>query len=236
MERIQKLISAAGLMSRRAAEELISAGKVTVNGVTAQLGDKADPETDRILVEGRPLPRSERKVYLLLHKPRGYVTTLHDDKGRRNVIDLLPELDVRVYPVGRLDMDSEGLLILTNDGVLADRLMHPSHEVEKVYRTWVRGEDLKKAVSLLQQDMLIDGYKVRGALVRILRETSGGGTLDITIHEGRNRQVRKMCEQAGLRVTRLCRIQEGPIHLGGLKSGDWRFLTAQEVRALGGES
>lgn len=236
MERIQKLISAAGLMSRRAAEELISAGKVTVNGVTAQLGDKADPETDRILVEGRPLPRSERKVYLLLHKPRGYVTTLHDDKGRRNVIDLLPELDVRVYPVGRLDMDSEGLLILTNDGVLADRLMHPSHEVEKVYRTWVRGEDLKKAVSLLQQDMLIDGYKVRGALVRILREASGGGTLDITIHEGRNRQVRKMCEQAGLRVTRLCRIQEGPIHLGGLKSGDWRFLTAQEVRALGGES
>ena len=200
------------------------------------MGDKADPETDRILVEGRPLPRSERKVYLLLHKPRGYVTTLHDDKGRRNVIDLLPELDVRVYPVGRLDMDSEGLLILTNDGVLADRLMHPSHEVEKVYRTWVRGEDLKKAVSLLQQDMLIDGYKVRSALVRILRETSGGGTLDITIHEGRNRQVRKMCEQAGLRVTRLCRMQEGPIRLGSLKSGDWRFLTAQEVRALGGES
>ncbi len=235
MERIQKLIAAAGLMSRRAAEELISQGKVTVNGVPAQLGDKADPGRDRILVDGRPLPRSEQKVYLLLHKPRGYVTTLHDEKGRRNVIDLLPELDVRVYPVGRLDMDSEGLLILTNDGILADRLMHPSHEVEKVYRTWVRGEDLKRSVSLLQQEMTVDGYRVRPARVRILRETPGGGSLDITIHEGRNRQVRKMCEQAGLRVTRLCRIQEGPIRLGGLKSGDWRFLTEQEVRELGSE-
>ena len=231
-ERLQKIIAASGLMSRRAAEELIAAGKVHVNGTVAALGDKADAARDRITVNGKSLAPPEEKVYIMLNKPRGYVTTLSDEKGRRTVAELVSELGLRLYPVGRLDMNSEGLLIMTNDGELADRLMHPRGGAEKCYRTTVSGEDIPAAAEKLKESMLIDGYRTRGARVEIERLTDAGGVLLITIGEGRNRQVRKMCEQVGLRVTRLCRISEGGLMLGELKSGQWRELTRAEIARL----
>jgi len=234
-ERIQKLISAAGLMSRRAAEEAISAGRVTVNGVKAGLGDKADPELDTIAVDGRELPRQGEKLYLMLNKPRGYVTTLHDEKGRKNVTELVGELGSRVYPVGRLDMYSEGLLFLTNDGDFANRVMHPSHEVEKVYHTWVTGEDIERAVRRLRRPMDIDGVTVQAKGVDIVQGYPDRAQLSVTIGEGRNRQVRKMCEQAGLKVTRLLRVEEGGVELGSLKTGCFRKLTKDEIGKLLGK-
>ena len=231
-ERLQKLISAAGLMSRRAAEEAISAGRVTVNGKRAALGEKADPETDLITVDGKELPRDTTKLYLMLNKPRGYVTTLRDEKGRKNVTELMGELGSRVYPVGRLDMYSEGLLLMTNDGDFANRVMHPSHEVSKVYRTWVTGENIEKAAHMLRRPMEIDGCTVHALGVDIVQCLPGGALLSITIREGRNRQIRKMCEKAGLKVTRLQRVAEGNVELGSLKSGCFRPLTKNEINSL----
>lgn len=234
-ERLQKLISAAGLMSRRAAEEKIRAGLVTVNGRTAKLGDSAESGTDDIRVEGRRLSFSERKRTILLYKPRGYVTTLSDEKGRRNVTDLLRGVPERLYPVGRLDMYSEGLLLMTNDGEFANRMMHPSHERGKCYRVWVSGEDIPGAASRLGQSMDIDGYRIRPAAVTVERQEGKNAVLLITIHEGRNRQIRKMCDAAGLRLTRLCRIAEGGITLGELKPGQWRELSEEEISLCLGE-
>ena len=231
-ERLQKIIAAAGLTSRRAAEELIAAGKVRVNGAVASLGDKADAARDRITVDGKSLAPPEEKVYIMLNKPRGYVTTLKDEKGRRTVAELVSGPGVRLYPVGRLDMNSEGLLIMTNDGELAERMMHPRGGVEKCYRTTVTGEDVPAAAEKMKESMLIDGYRTRGARVEIERLTDKGGVLLVTIGEGRNRQVRKMCEQVGLRVTRLCRISEGGLKLGNLRSGEWRELTRAEIARL----
>ena len=231
-ERLQKIISASGLMSRRAAEELIAAGKVSVNGVTAALGDKAEAGIDRILVDGKALPSAGEKLYIMLNKPRGYVTTLSDEKGRKNVSELVKELGTRLYPVGRLDMYSEGLLLMTNDGDFANRLMHPSHQVDKCYHTWVKGEDMGWAVELLRCPMEIDGYVTSPAQVDILELKGEEALLGITIHEGRNRQVRKMCEAAGLKVTRLMRVSEGGVKLGTLKSGKWRRLTEEELNML----
>ena len=231
-ERLQKIISASGLMSRRAAEELIAAGKVSVNGVTAALGDKAEAGIDRILVDGKALPSAGEKLYIMLNKPRGYVTTLSDEKGRKNVSELVKELGTRLYPVGRLDMYSEGLLLMTNDGDFANRLMHPSHQVDKCYHTWVKGEDMGWAVELLRCPMEIDGYVTSPAQVDILELKGEDALLAITIHEGRNRQVRKMCEAAGLKVTRLMRVSEGGVKLGTLKSGRWRRLTEEELNML----
>ncbi len=234
-ERIQKLISAAGLMSRRAAEEAIASGRVTVNGEKASLGDKADPAADRITVDGKELPREGEKLYLMLNKPRGYVTTLHDEKGRKNVTELLGELESRVYPVGRLDMYSEGLLFLTNDGDFANRVMHPSHEVNKVYHTWVTGENIEKAVHRLRRPMEIDGVTVQAKGVDIVQGYSDRAQLSVTIGEGKNRQVRRMCEQAGLKVTRLVRVEEGGVELGNLKTGCLRKLTKEEITKLLGK-
>ena len=231
-ERLQKIISASGLMSRRAAEELIAAGKVSINGVTAALGDKAEAGVDKILVDGKALPSAGEKLYIMLNKPRGYVTTLSDEKGRKNVTELIKELGTRLYPVGRLDMYSEGLLLMTNDGDFANRLMHPSHEIDKCYHTWVKGEDMGWAVELLRCPMEIDGYVTRPAEVDILELKGEEALLAITIHEGRNRQVRKMCEAAGLKVTRLMRVSEGGVELGTLKSGKWRRLTEEELDML----
>lgn len=231
-ERLQKIMAASGLMSRRSAEELIAAGKVRVNGAVASLGDRADAARDRITVDGKSLAPPEEKVYIMLNKPRGYVTTLKDEKGRRTVAELVSELGVRLYPVGRLDMNSEGLLIMTNDGELAERMMHPRGGVEKCYRTTVTGEDVPAAAERMKESMLIDGYRTRGARVEIERLTDKGGVLLITIGEGRNRQVRKMCEQVGLRVTRLCRISEGELRLGDLRTGRWRELTRAEIARL----
>ena len=231
-ERLQKLISAAGLMSRRAAEEAISAGRVCVNGQRAALGEKADPETDLITVDGKELPKDTTKLYLMLNKPRGYVTTLSDEKGRKSGTELMGELGSRVYPVGRLDMYSEGMLLMTNDGDFANRVMHPSHEVSKVYRTWVTGENIEKAARMLRRPMEIDGCTVHALGVDIVQCFPGGALLSITIREGRNRQIRKMCEKAGLKVTRLQRVAEGDVELGSLKSGCYRALTKNEIKSL----
>lgn len=231
-ERLQKIISASGLMSRRAAEELIAAGKVSVNGIIASCGDKAEPGKDRILVDGKELPSPGEKIYIMLNKPRGYVTTLSDEKGRKNVSELVRELGTRLYPVGRLDMYSEGLLLMTNDGDFANRLMHPSHEINKCYRTWVKGQDIGYAVELLRCPMEIDDYVISPAEVDLLELKGDRAVLSITIHEGRNRQVRKMCEAVGLKVTRLMRVSEGGVELGTLKSGKWRRLTEEELTML----
>ena len=230
-ERIQKILSARGVASRRKAEEWIIAGRVTVNGCVAQLGDGADPEVDEILLDGSPLPSAGEYVYIMLNKPRGYVTTLSDEKGRQNVAQLVSDCGVRVYPVGRLDMDSEGLLLLTNDGDFANMLMHPSHEVDKTYEVSVRGYHAA-APALLRRPIELDGYPIKEPQVKLVRAEGEKAKLLVTIHEGRNRQVRRMCEAAGMTVVRLRRIQEGNLHLGNLPLGKWRNLTEDEVAGL----
>lgn len=230
-ERLQKILSARGVASRRKAEEMIQQGLITVNGITAVLGDTADPDADEILVEGRPLPKQENHVYILLNKPRGYVTTLSDEKGRPNAAQLVADCGVRVYPVGRLDMDSEGLLLFTNDGAFANALMHPKHEVKKTYDTWVTGYTPGAEVRL-SRSITLDGYTIRPPKVTLIRAEGSKAKFQITIHEGRNRQVRRMCEAAGMICTRLRRIKEGGLALGNLPLGKWRHLTAEEVEAL----
>lgn len=230
-ERLQKIISSAGLMSRRAAEEYISSGRVSVNGRVASLGDKADSEHDTILVDGKPLQNATERIYVMLNKPKGYVTTMSDEKGRRDVTELVRSLG-RIYPVGRLDMYSEGLLIMTNDGEFANRLMHPSHNFLKTYRTWVQGDDVGLAVEYLRGELDIGDYIVSAENVDIERLIPGGAVLLITIGEGRNRQVRKMCQCCGLKVTRLVRISEGMLELGDLPVGKWRRLTDDEVNGV----
>ena len=230
-ERLQKILSARGVASRRKAEEMIQAGLVTVNGVVASLGATADPETDEILVEGKALPNQQEYVYILLHKPRGYVTTLSDEKGRPNAAQLVADCGVRVYPVGRLDMDSEGLLLFTNDGEFANALMHPKHEVKKTYDTWVTGYEPGAEVRL-SRPITLDGYTIRPPRVKLIRAEGRKAKFQITIHEGRNRQVRRMCEASGMTVTRLKRIKEGNLSLGDLPLGKWRYLTLEEVAAL----
>ena len=204
---------------------------MTVNGTEAHLGDTADPDTDAILVDGKPLPERDGFAYLMLHKPRGYVTTLSDEKGRANVSSLVADCGVRVYPVGRLDMDSEGLLLFTNDGEFANRLMHPSHQVEKTYGVLVTGF-APGTEELLARPIVLDGYRIRPPKVRLLEAKGDRAQILVTIHEGRNRQVRRMCENAGLRVLRLKRMEEGGVRLGTLPEGKWRYLTEEEVEKL----
>ena len=230
-ERLQKILSARGIASRRKAEEMVKQGAVTVNGRTAVLGDSADPDMDVILVEGKPLPAQQQFVYLMLNKPRGYVTTLSDEKGRKNTAQLVADCGVRVYPVGRLDMDSEGLLLFTNDGEFANRLMHPKHEVKKTYDVWVTGYS-SGAEERLKMPIELDGYLIKAPLVKLLSTENDKARLRVTIHEGRNRQVRRMCDAAGMQVTRLKRIREGNLSLGELPLGKWRYLTAYEVGQL----
>ncbi len=230
-ERLQKILSARGVASRRKAEELILAGCVTVNGTVATLGDAADPQEDEILVDGTALPSTQSHVYILLNKPRGFVTTLSDEKGRANVSQLVADCGVRVYPVGRLDMDSEGLILLTNDGDLANRLTHPKHEVEKTYEVWTTGY-VPGAEERLKLPITLDGYTIRPPKVRLLKSEGSHAHLLVTIHEGRNRQVRRMCEAAGMYVTRLRRIREGSLCLNDLPKGKWRHLTQAEIEHL----
>ena len=232
-ERIQKIMASRGVASRRASEELILQGRVICNGQVCGLGDRADPEKDTILVDGRPLPSTPDAIYILLHKPRGYVTTLSDEKGRKNVSQLVSDCPQRVYPVGRLDMDSEGLLLLTNDGELTNHLMHPSHVVDKVYQVWVQGFS-PEGLERLSQPIELDGYRIRKPNVKCQKRTGDKALLQITIHEGRNRQIRRMCAIAGMEVQRLKRIQEGSLSLGQLPLGKWRYLTKEEVQALQG--
>ena len=232
-ERIQKIIAARAGLSRRKAETLIDAGRVRVNGNTAKLGDRADPEEDVIEVDGVRLPRPQARVYLMLHKPRGFVTTMSDEKDRRTVCELVADCGARVYPVGRLDLNSEGLLLMTNDGDFANRVMHPKNEISKTYLAWVNGFSAEKA-GLLSRMRSLDGEAIAPAKLRIVSAKSDTALLSITIHEGKNRQIRRMCAAADLRVTRLKRIAEGPVALGELPSGKWRMLTDDEISALMG--
>ena len=230
-ERLQKILSARGVASRRKAEEMIQNGQITVNGAIAALGDTADPDTDEILINGQPLPKQETYIYILLNKPRGYVTTLSDEKGRPNAAQLVADCGTRVYPVGRLDMDSEGLLLFTNDGEFANALMHPKHEVQKTYDVWVTGYT-PGAELRLSKPITLDGYTIRPPKVSLKKAEGQKAKFQVTIHEGRNRQVRRMCEAAGMRCTRLRRIKEGGLSLGTLPLGKWRYLTQEELRAL----
>ena len=231
-QRLQKILSGRGICSRRKAEEYINDGRVCVNGSVAKLGDSADPELDEITLDGRPLPSANEYVYIMLNKPRGYVTTLSDEKGRKNAAQLVADCGTRVYPVGRLDMDSEGLLLFTNDGDFANLLMHPKHEVNKTYHVVVTDyspENLEK----LAQPVTLDGYTIRKPDVKLLKMLAERkALLSVTIHEGRNRQVRRMCDLAGMHVTRLIRMSEGALQLGNLQLGKWRYLTAAEVERL----
>ena len=227
-ERLQKLIAAAGLCSRRSAEEWIAQGRVSVNGRQAHLGDCADLSLDSVLVDGVPLGRNDRKRYLMLNKPRGYVCTLSDEKGRPTVAELVKNCGVRVFPVGRLDLDSEGLLLLTNDGEWMQRILHPKYEVNKTYHVTVAGEvgDAAKKLSRLTQ---IDGEAIRPAHVEILYRGRETAELAFTIHEGKNRQIRRMCTAVGLCVKRLRRVAEHDLLLGDLPIGAWRDLTEREL-------
>lgn len=235
-ERLQKLIAQAGLCSRRSAEELLKAGRVTVDGAVASLGDKADPAAQTIAVDGAVLRFTEEKVYLMLHKPRGYVTTLSDEKGRKTAAELVADCPVRVYPVGRLDMDSEGLLLFTNDGDFMQAMTHPKHQVDKVYEVTVTGA-LENAAARLAAVEELDGEPIIPAQVTLLRRSGGQALLRIIIHQGKNRQIRRMCAQVGLQVKRLRRVAEDSLLLGDLPAGKWRYITKEEMAALkGGEA
>lgn len=230
-ERLQKILSARGIASRRKAEELIQKGLVTVNGRTAVLGDGADPETDEILLEGSPLPDRQQYVYLLLNKPRGYVTTMSDERGRPTAFGLVSDCGVRVYPVGRLDKDSEGLLLFTNDGDFANRLTHPKQELDKIYDVWVT-HYYPGGEKRLSEPIVLDGCRIRPPKVELICAGGAQARFRITIHEGKNRQIRRMCENAGMYCTRLRRIQEGSLVLGDLPKGKWRYLTSAEIQSL----
>ncbi|MGC9347274.1 MAG: pseudouridine synthase [Anaerolineae bacterium] len=237
-ERLQKILARAGYGSRRACEDMIEAGRVTVDGKIASLGDKADPDKERIEVDGVPIAKPQPRIYMMLHKPRGYITTTQDPHGRRTVMDLVPTLksnrgdDVRLYPVGRLDFDSEGLLLLTNDGWLTQRLTHPSYGYSRVYRVLVKGEPDAATLERWQRGITLDGRPSRFDKVVVEAQERGETWLRVTIHEGRNHLVRRIVAALGHPAQRLIRVAMGPLKLGGLPSGKWRYLTDEEVRSL----
>lgn len=232
LERLQKILSERGVASRRGAEELIAQGKVKVNGRTASLGDKADARRDLITVAGKRLAAAEEKRYILLHKPRGYITTMKDERGRKCVEELTRDVGVRVFPVGRLDRESEGMLLLTNDSDFANAIMHPSAHVEKHYRVTLRSTVTDEQRLAFQEGIVLDGRRTAPADMTVLQEEPGRTVVSITLKEGRNRQIRRMCEQLGLDVIRLKRTAIGSVKLGMLPPGKWRDLTPQEVKAL----
>ena len=230
--RLQKFFSDCGVLSRRTAEAEIAAGKVKVNGVVAQIGDSIDPDTDIVEYKGKRIrPRaSERRHYIMLNKPRGYVTTMQDEKGRPTVANLTSGVGTRVYPVGRLDMDSEGLLLLTDDGEFANQLTHPRHEIPKIYHVTLSKVLTKEELAALRAPMELDGYRLQPVTVKKLDPD----TIQMNLYEGRNRQIRRMCEAAGLKVLRLQRIAIGDLSLGDLPLGKWRELTEREIKILKG--
>ncbi len=230
--RLQKFLSEAGVASRRKAEEMIRNGAVKVNGAVAQIGDSVDPKKDTVLVKCKKVIKQGGMRYILLNKPRGYVTTTDDDLGRKCVLELVKDVKERIYPVGRLDRVSEGALILTNDGAFANAMMHPSKHVPKTYRVTVRPEPTAEQVDILATGVELDGRLTAPADVYVLSKEEGRAVLEIVLREGRNRQIRRMCESQGLEVARLRRVAVGPIKLGMLQTGQWRDLTADEVAAL----
>lgn len=230
--RLQKFMAECGVASRRKSEELIEMGKVKVNGHAAHIGDKINPKKDLVTVRGKKINKVSKNYYIMLHKPRGYVTTVSDELGRKTVMDLVRDVHARIYPVGRLDRDSEGLLLLTNDGSFANALTHPKHEYSKVYRVTVRGKASDDLLFQLRSGVEIDGRKTEPCAVTALVEEEERTVLEFIIHEGRNRQIRKMCESVGLEVTRLKRLAIGSLKLGMLPVGKWRELTDNEVHKL----
>lgn len=232
--RLQKIIADAGIASRRKAEELISAGAVTVNGRMASLGDKADPRRDKINVAGRDivLKKDAKKYYIMLHKPRGFITTMSDEAGRKCVAELVDEVPARLFPVGRLDRESEGMLFMTNDGAFANMISHPSTHFPKSYRVTVRPKMTDDQLTRLTTGVVIDGRMSMPASVRVVKAEPDRTVLEIVLEEGRNRQIRKMCEAIGLEVARLKRTAIGPVKLGMLQPGKWRELTPEEMRSI----
>ncbi len=230
--RLQKVLSVAGVASRRKAEEMIRDGMVKVNGVKAQIGDSVDPKRDKVLVKGKPVRKVSNMRYILLNKPRGYVTTTDDDLGRKCVLELVKDVKERIYPVGRLDRVSEGALIFTNDGAFANAMMHPSKHVPKTYRVTVRPGITNEQADILATGVELDGRMTAPADVRILSKEDDRAVLEIVLYEGRNRQIRRMCEAVNLEVARLRRIAVGSVKLGMLQTGEWRDLTQQEVESL----
>lgn len=229
--RLQKMLADCGVASRRKAEELIADGRVRVNGIIAQIGDKVDPKKDKVTVNDKPVI-SERNVYYMLHKPRGFVTTMQDEKGRRCVADLVADIPERVFPVGRLDLNSEGMLLMTNDGDFANLISHPSTHVPKTYRVTVRPGITEEQLTELAMGIVLDGKRTLPAQVRVISQEPGRVVLEMVIYEGRNRQIRNMCESLGLEVARLQRKAIGPVKMGMLKQGDYRRLTLEEVKKL----
>lgn len=237
--KLQKYFTDCGILSRRAAEDEIRAGRVKVNGEVATLGTRIMPDTDEVEYLGSIIrPRTSERICIMLNKPRGYVTTLSDERGRRSVLELISDVGRRVYPVGRLDMDSDGLLLLTDDGELANRLTHPRHEIPKIYRVSVKGEVSDTALARLNASMVIDGYEIMPVETRVVsRSVSKAETvLEMRLYEGRNRQIRKMCDRVGLEITRLSRRSIGELSMGSLPSGKWRRLTSDELSYLRGET
>ena len=234
--RLQKYFTDCGVMSRRAAEEQIRLGKVKVNGIIASIGDTVEPGIDKVEFGGKIIiPMTEENVCIMLNKPRGYITTMSDEKGRKNVSELVADLGMRVYPIGRLDMDSDGLLLLTNNGDLANKLTHPRHEIPKIYRVSVKGIPTSEQLNKLGSKMKIDGYKILPVKVEVIsraRTADESSVLQMTLYEGRNRQIRKMCDIADLKIRRLSRVAIGKLALGSLPSGRWRRLTKKEIDYL----
>ncbi|MCI5145408.1 MAG: rRNA pseudouridine synthase [Candidatus Electrothrix sp. AR3] len=232
MERLQKIIANAGICSRRKAEQYIAEGRVAVNGrITVELGKKVDPGQSTITVDGKPL-QQEKKIYILLYKPAGYVTTMSDPQGRPIVTDLLPDIKERLFPVGRLDLDSEGALLLTNDGALANRVLHPRFEVNKTYEATVRNLPKKNDLLRLEQGIILDGKKTWPARLRLLKKKRETVIIEIIIHEGKKRQVRKMFKEIGHNVLRLKRVAYGGLKLGRLGSGKYCFLGKNEINKI----
>lgn len=230
--RLQKYMAENGIASRRKSEELIAAGKVRVNGKIAAIGDKVDPKHDKVTVSGKRVVKVKKNVYIMLHKPRGFITTMHDEMGRKCVAELIQDVPERVYPVGRLDRESEGLLLLTNDGEFANALTHPSRHVPKTYRVTVRPDVTKEQLAAFENGIEIDGRPTLPAEVRVLDKQEGRVVLEVVIYEGRNRQIRKMCEALGLEVARLKRTKIGSLKLGMLKQGEYRYLSEDEIHGL----
>lgn len=232
--RLQKMLADCGVDSRRKCEELIRRGSVKVNGKVAVIGDKVDPYNDKVYVKGRRVTASAKPKYryIMLHKPRGYVTTMSDERGRKCIAELIEDIEERVYPIGRLDKDSEGLLLLTNDGEFANHIMHPKKHINKVYRVTVRPAVTDEMIDKLQTGIVLDGRKTAPAQVRVVTKQEGRVVLEIVIREGRNRQIRRMCESLGLEVARLKRVAIGTVKLGGLKQGMYRDLSEDEFKRL----
>ncbi len=232
--RIQKVLSEQGLCSRRAAEQIIAEGRVTLNGRPVSLGDKMDTQRDLLAVDGQAvrIPKRTEYYYYMLHKPRGYVTTMSDERGRKTVVDLMGGTPVRVYPVGRLDKDSEGLLLMTNDGNFANMLSHPSHGVAKTYRVTVHPRAEEEQILQLSNGVMLEDGMTQPAVIHVVVDEPGRTVMEMSIKEGRNRQIRRMCEAVGLQVARLRRISLGPVRLGMLAPGKYRELTPAEVSAL----